>query len=111
MPLDAPCYRPAVASLPVRELQVCLAASLVLGGLANVFARGCHLGKGLAHAIMALPASGLVVALAFVALRVATRPGRERLRREGYGLGVILIVLFALAAMTLPAWIIAGRCP
>ncbi len=111
MRLGAPCYLHDVDLRPVHDLQVGLAASLGVCALANVAARGCHLGKGLAHAIMALPASAAAVALGLLLLRAATAAGRKRIRQQAYGLGVLGIVLAALTIMTLPIWIMTGTCP
>jgi hypothetical protein len=94
----------------LHELQGGLAATIGVAACANVFARGCHLGKGLLHANMVLPSSALAVTLTFVAVRAMTRAGRARLRQQWYGLSMLFIILVALSAMTLPIWVTTGSC-
>ncbi len=94
----------------LHELQAGLAATVGVAAAANLLARGCHLGKGMLHAHMVLPASAFAVTLAFAGARLLTPTGRSRLRRQWYGLSMLFIILFALTAMTLPIWLTAGTC-
>ncbi len=94
----------------LHELQGGLAAALGLAAGANAFAPGCHLGRGLQHATLALPASCLAVLLLILVARVATRSGRARLREGWLGPSVFLIVLTSLTVMTVPLWLVTGAC-
>ena len=99
-----------MASRTIHELQAGLATTIGLAAAANWLAPGCHLGKGLLHAHLVFPASALTVVVLATAAGIATRAGRARLRQRWYGLSVLLIILFALTAMTLPLWLTTARC-
>ncbi len=94
----------------LQELLAGLAAAVGLAAGANVLVPGCHLGRGLFHAALALPASCLAVALVLLGARAASRSGRMRLRESWLGPSVLLIILFALTLTTVPVWLVSGTC-